>query len=292
MSQIELSLLVSTYQRPWHLRRVLESIAVQENVAGRFEVVITDDGSLDHTQDMVREFARQSPFPLRMTSHPHDGFQLARCRNEGVLASSGEYILFLDGDCMIPRNHLELHLRCRRPRTVWGGHTIGIQQLETESVSLACIRSGSFTRLASYRDRRRLFYMGAKGKLYNWIRHPRRPKLHGGNIGIWRADYERINGYDEKFRGWGCEDDDLALRLRLSGMQIRSINLTTRTYHLWHEQTISKPQIYKQGDNYQYLNRTDRQARCEQGLDRPRLEQQAFEIVVDSDQPDTLQRVA
>ena len=38
-----------------------------------------------------------------------------------------------------------------------------------------------------------------------------------------RADYERVNGYDENFVGWGCEDDDLRLRLRHAGVRIESI---------------------------------------------------------------------
>ena len=46
---------------------------------------------------------------------------------------------------------------------------------------------------------------------YRLIRHPTKPKLIGNNVGIWRRDYERVNGYDENFEGWGCEDDDLRL---------------------------------------------------------------------------------
>src|SRR5262245_22504791 len=78
----EVALLVSTYHKPWHLEQVLTSIAAQEGIAGRFEVVVTDDGSTDETLERVRSFAGRNPFPVRWTTHPHDGFQLARCRNE------------------------------------------------------------------------------------------------------------------------------------------------------------------------------------------------------------------
>ena len=43
----EIALLMSTYQKPGHLSRALESIALQQNVDGRMELVITDDGSSD-----------------------------------------------------------------------------------------------------------------------------------------------------------------------------------------------------------------------------------------------------
>ena len=50
----EIAALISSYQRPGHLRRTLLSIALQRGVAGRFEVVVTDDGSTDETPELVR----------------------------------------------------------------------------------------------------------------------------------------------------------------------------------------------------------------------------------------------
>ena len=73
----DISVLVSTYQRPNHLRRCLRSIAMQQGVEGRFEVVVTDDGSTDETHELVRQFSREAGFPVYLTTHLHDGFQLA-----------------------------------------------------------------------------------------------------------------------------------------------------------------------------------------------------------------------
>src|SRR5262249_30981114 len=69
MAQPEIALLVSTYQRPRHLLRALESIALQDGVAGRMQVVVTDDGSTDETSQIVAEFAARVPFPVEFTTH-------------------------------------------------------------------------------------------------------------------------------------------------------------------------------------------------------------------------------
>jgi glycosyltransferase involved in cell wall biosynthesis len=108
--QPEVSLVVNTYQKPAHLALVLESIARQEGVDGRFEVVVTDDGSIDSTASLVESFAARAPFRVAFTSSPHDGFRLARNRNAGARLATGRILLFLDGDCVIPR------ARCGRPR--------------------------------------------------------------------------------------------------------------------------------------------------------------------------------
>ena len=93
MRSPEIALLMSTYQRPTHLRRALESIALQEGVDGRMQLVITDDGSTDETPEIVRQFAASVPFEVGFTTHPHTTFQLARCRNKGVRASRAVHVV-------------------------------------------------------------------------------------------------------------------------------------------------------------------------------------------------------
>ena len=58
MNRPDISLIVNTYQKPRHLALVLESIALQEGVDGRFEVVVADDGSEAPTVEIIADFAR------------------------------------------------------------------------------------------------------------------------------------------------------------------------------------------------------------------------------------------
>ena len=77
-------------------------------------------------------------------------------------------------------------------------------------------------------ERRKLAGIHYKGLLYQFLGHPTKPAIKGGNVGIWREDFEQLNGFDENFQGWGCEDDDLGKRLRQSGVRALSLMMRKR----------------------------------------------------------------
>ena len=285
MSEPEIALLMSTYQRPRHLRRALESIALQAGVEGQIELVVTDDGSTDETSQVVEQFARTVPFRVNFTTHPHTAFCLSRCRNEGAKASTAPYLLFLDGDCILPRDHVRIHLERRKQGTVMAGDCCRLDQPSSERVTSEAIRSGEFQAWASQSETRRLRKLNVSAWFYRLIRHPTKPKLFGNNVGIWRSDFERINGYDENFQGWGCEDDDLRNRLRKAGVQIECILRWTRTYHLWHQTAASQPAFWKEGHNVPYLLRRGRLTRCRNGLEKRKLEDLAIQVVGQTSRP-------
>src|SRR5437868_2809247 len=121
---LEISVILTTYQRPAHLERSLISLAHQRGVTGKFEVIVADDGSTDRTESLVCAFARSANFPVHWTSHPHNGFRVALCRNDGVRASSSPYFLFTDSDCIFPADHLQKHLLARQAGIIRAGDCI------------------------------------------------------------------------------------------------------------------------------------------------------------------------
>ena len=236
------------------------------------EVVVTDDGSSDETPRVVEEFARTANFPVEFTTHPHSAFQLARCRNEGVAASRAPYLLFLDGDCILPPDHVAIHLARRREGMVMAGHFMRIDQATSAKIDEAAIRQGNFLPWISEEEQQFVHKLDLKWRLYQLMRHPTKPKLYGNNIGIWRPDYERVNGYDETFEGWGCEDDDLRLRLHRAGVRIESILRWTTTFHLWHPFEATQPKKWKEGRNVDYLRRKGVLTCCRNGLVKRNVE--------------------
>lgn len=268
----EISVIVNTFERPENLRRVLASLAGQRGeLGGRsirdvMEVVVCDDGSADETADLVADFAAAAPFPVQFTTHPRDGFQLAKSRNEGALAASADYLLFIDGDCLCPPGHVREHLLARRQGLAWAGYVAHLDEAATAEVDLAEAADGRYLRRIAWTERLKLWGMWLKAQGYRLLSHPRKPRMYGGDFSLHRADYVRVNGMDEDFRGWGGEDDDFGIRLRQAGVEIDSILNRTFAVHLWHPPAESTPAQVRSGPNAARLNRPHRLTRPRRGL--------------------------
>ena len=86
-----ISVILNTYNRPALLSRAVESVLAQTHAD--FELVVADDGSTDHTPDVVAAFGDR-----RLRYVRQDNAGLSAARNLGVAASSGRYVTFLDDD--------------------------------------------------------------------------------------------------------------------------------------------------------------------------------------------------
>jgi glycosyltransferase involved in cell wall biosynthesis len=261
----ELSVIVSTFERPGHLERCLASLGRQVGVEGRFEVIVTDDGSTDHTAEVVEQFAKQAPFAVRFVTQPHEGFQPGRARNNGVRASSAPYLVFTDGDCVLPPDYLQQHLAARRPGAAYCGDAVWLSEAASRDVTLAAIRSGKFLQAVSSAAHRRLRWRAFKSLAYQTLGHSHKPRTVACNMAVYRADFVAINGFDESFVGWGCEDDDVGIRLRRSGVRVRTSLHRTHAIHIWHPRHPTRSTKWTDGLNVQRLA-SKRLVRCVHGL--------------------------
>lgn len=268
MPEIEIALSVTTYQKPWHLRRALASIAGQRGVEGRMEVVVTDDGSTDETAVVVEEFRRRARFPVTFTTHEHLAYHPSKSRNDGARATTAPYILFIDGDCVLPPDHAAIHLARRKPGMAMLGDCHRASEELSATLSETGAETGEFLQWNLDDERRRIDRRHRKHRLYTLLRHPTKPKLVSNNVGIWRSDLLRVNGFDENFHNWGCEDDDLGRRLRRAGVRLDSILPYTRLVHLWHPREASTTKRWRDGANVGYLLRSPWLTCCRNGLMR------------------------
>ena len=235
-----ISLVITTYNRSDALAQVLAALAVQDDPL--FEVIVADDGSNRAHQDVMIAAAQAFGLPLVHVWHPDVGFTPSRVRNLGVAASSGKYIVLLDGDCVPETDFVRQHRMLREE----GCFVNGSRVMLSERLTLQAIKGNTkvFGRGVFFWLGQR--FSGGASKLGSLLRLPDFPKrthasfqwkgIRSCNMGVWRKDYERVNGFDESFVGWGHEDADFVLRLHNAGIKRKNGFCATEVYHLWHKQ--------------------------------------------------------
>ncbi len=262
-----LSVIVSTYNRAPALRLVLEGILCQAQGAGDFEVIVADDGSGPDTAAVVEAFRARAPFRVEHVWQENRGFRAARVRNLGAKAARGTRILFLDGDCVPLPGFLAAHRpRPRHEHHVFIGDRMVLDREPSATLTAEAIASGGLGAALPGVERRRLRWRAIKTGFYLFFPHSHRPRLVTANLSLPRAVFEDVNGLDERFTGWGLEDDDLRRRLRRRGHRFRNVLRQAEVCHLWHEPVPSFPGRVRDGVNQEYFRRGYFLARCRHGL--------------------------
>ena len=267
--QPDISLIVTTSGRSDHLARALQSISLQSHLQESFEVVIASDGECDATQSTVQQFAKRVDFSVTLTQQRWSGFRVARSRNNGAIVSRGRYLVFMDGDCLLPPGYLAWHVQLRRPGTAVLGDSYRLGKAASLRISLADV--ADFERIQSQVDSRERFRFVAKtikSLVRGYLRVPMRPRLTGNNFGLWRCDFEAVNGFDECFVGWGLEDTDLQRRLEMAGVRFRTILHRAVPVHLWHEADPSFQRRLHGTPNHHRFCRELNSPWCQKGLSR------------------------
>ena len=126
------SLIVTTYNRPDALAAVLAGLLAQEDRG--FEVLIADDGSRDDTRALVEHTAAGAPIRIAHVWQDDRGFRAGAARNRAVARACGEYLVFLDGDCVPRPDFVARHRRLAERGWMVAGNRILLSQSFTREV--------------------------------------------------------------------------------------------------------------------------------------------------------------
>ena len=235
-----ISFVVLTYNRTDALLAVLRSLAKQ--CAAGHEVLVADDGSNAEQVNLLRQKCPRFNCQVRHVWHPDAGFTASRARNLGAYHAAGDYLVFLDGDCVPGPNFVKTHARLAEKSCFVNGsrvllspqltHKVVRQDLDLLDQSLAFWINA---RLKG--DSNKLLHlMGWPSSLYRLQQGFKWKGIRSCNMAVWRSDFFAVNGFDETFEGWGHEDADLVLRLSHLGVKRKNGFWATEVYHLWHRE--------------------------------------------------------
>lgn len=256
------ALLISTYNWPAALQLCLSS--VRQQTALPDEVVIADDGSDPTTRMVIEQAIAEIPTPILHIWHPDNGFRLAEIRNKAIAAASSDYLISIDGDLVLHPEFIRDHLRFR-PKGAWvQGTRVPLLADKTDAFFDHGIQWSHWYELGAQKPLKIL-----RSTLWHRLTTKKRPKYDkptGCHQAFWRHDLLEVNGFDQRFQGWGAEDADLSIRLYNAGIprvDFRSIAIAMHLYH--------PPSSKDRSDDNHAMSREaleTRRSRAAHGVDR------------------------
>lgn len=233
------SVILSTYNQPAWLEKVLWGYACQRGPD--FELVIADDGSDPETVRLVERMRRDAGLAMRHVWHEDRGFRKCEIQNRAILASSGAYLIFADGDC-IPRSDLvATHARLAAPGRFLSSGAVPVSASVSERIGLEDVRAGRFCdagwlRRQGWRGGRRRLRLTRSVPLATAfdVLTPTRTSFSGGASSTWRDAMLAVNGFDMRM-GYGGEDRAVDHRLRNLGFRGKQIRHRAIAIHLHHD---------------------------------------------------------
>lgn len=228
---MRVSLIITTYNWPAALDLTLASAAQQRRMPD--EVIVADDGSGPETAAVVKRWTSRMSCPVHHVWQEDIGFRLARSRNRAIARASGDYIVLIDGDMVLHPDFVADHAACARRDCFIQGARPQLSPEVTQNLLQSGVPDVNF------------LSPGLQRRAYAWrsillSRFASRTKsalggIQGCNQSFWREHFVRVNGYDERFTGWGPEDREFAARLLHIGVKRNYVRHRAIAYHLHHK---------------------------------------------------------
>ena len=242
-----LSVVLSTYNQPRWLEKALWGYAAQRR--RDFEVLVADDGSGPDTAAVVAGMQGRHGLRLVHVWHEDRGFRKTEILNRAILAASGDYLIFSDGDCIPHPDFVATHARLARDRSFLSGGYLKLPMNVSEQITEDDVRSGrafdaSWLRAHGWRDGRRAVRLPRSrllATLFDAL-SPTGATWNGHNASTWRDALVAVNGFDLDM-GYGGEDRALGERLVNLGFRGRRVRFRAPCLHLDHPRPYADPAV-------------------------------------------------
>ena len=213
------SIIIPVYNRPDEVDELLNSLTQQ--TVRNFKVIVVEDGSSVTCEHVVKRYEQQ--LNIRYFNKPNSG--PGQTRNYGAERSSGEYLLILDSDCILPPGYLaaiEEELK-RQPADAFGGPDRAHDSFTSTQKAINYAMTSFFTTGG---------IRGGKKKMDKF--YPR-----SFNMGLKADVYRALGGFSKMRFG---EDIDLSIRIFKGGYSCR---LFPEAW-VWHKRRTDLKKFFKQ----------------------------------------------
>lgn len=214
------SFIIPLYNRPEEIRDLLASLC-ELTVQKGFEVIIVEDGSTRPSEEIVNAFKGDLDLQYHFKENSGPGLT----RNRGAQQASGDWLIFLDSDCIVPSDYLvEVDRQIEAQQfDVFGGPDKADESFSRTQKAI----NYSMTAFLTTGGIR-----GGKKQLENY-------KPRSFNMGIKKEVFKEIDGFRDMRFG---EDIDLSIRLQTAGYR----SILIENAFVFHKRRSNFRQFYKQ----------------------------------------------
>ncbi len=238
MNKIDTSIIISTYNSPKWLEKVL--IGYNNQSYQFFEIVIADDGSGQETLDLIESIQKKVFYPIFHVWHEDNGFQKSQILNKAIQKCSSPYIIMSDGDCIPRQDFVACHVKHREEGYFLSGGYFMLPMSISKLILNEDIDTGrcfDLNWLKSHGLKRTFKNLKLTSKGFtSWFLNtitPTNASWNGHNASGWKKDIVAVNGFDERMQ-YGGQDRELGERLFNYGIKSKQLRYSAVCVHLDH----------------------------------------------------------
>ncbi len=241
-------LLITTHTT-LHLERTLRGVTIQRMPPA--ELVISCDNDKQDLAAHARECLLGLGLRATLVMRQHMNIcRLSQVINNGIRAMKAlpgsrtirgeDRVIIIQGDCCPGRDFIRTHMELGQKGDLVVGFRHDITSEQTERFDDAALAEGrdpvglTAEQIASIEDRHRRLAWQARLRPFGFAK-AHKPKVLGADFSVRLSAFEKINGMDEEYVGYGSEDDDVGRRLYASGASVAVGVKQLEIYHLWHQ---------------------------------------------------------
>ncbi|MBU0699939.1 glycosyltransferase [bacterium] len=259
----KITLVISVYNNIDFLDLVLDSLNFQ--TVKDFEVIVSEDCEKQEMKDFISKKKNILPFPVKHIFHEDVGFRKNILLNRAIRISEADFIVFIDGDCILHNKFIESYCEFMRLADCVTGRRVGLnkkitkQILETKNSRIGTINA--LLNAECKKEIKEAFYIP-------FIRSKGNTSILGSNFGVKKGLLMKINGFDEDYLH-ACigEDVDLEMRLKKAGgVRFASVKNRAIQYHLYHERGNNRAIEFEINNKLFEEKKKNIDYRCKNGL--------------------------
>lgn len=240
------SVIISVYNNIDFLKLVLDSLQLQTEKD--FEIIISEDGE----SETMKSFVESYPFSnvYQHLTQEDAGWQKNKALNNAIRNAKSDWLIFIDGDCVLHPRFVEMHVRYADEKLILAGKRVKLDKRNSEYLKNNF--SEAIHKLQRILLRKLLFNKGdvvfveegifiSPDGIFDFIPRIRKAnRLIGCNMSFSKKAIYTINGFDEAYKLPAVgEDTDLFWRFQAARFKVKSVRNLAVQYHLHHKENWS-----------------------------------------------------